>query len=141
MVKILQAILLLFLHMKQESYILHDAESVCILPHLIEKSGHKSDRHRTLIKQVISTAAEVVPPAKLIQCLLQGLGSKNKKSRAVSLEEIAHIVEGIILLMHACTSLIYVLFLYSRTHIQHSILTYSLDYSLFPSSVWNRCSW
>ena len=35
MVKVLQAVLLLFLHMKQEGYVMHESECSVILPHII----------------------------------------------------------------------------------------------------------
>lgn len=93
MIKVLQALLLLFLHMKRESYQLHDAEIAFILPFLIDKSGHKSDRHKLLFKQVLGAISELIGSNKLNQYYVQGLSSKNKKSRIVCIEEILRLVE------------------------------------------------
>lgn len=93
MIKVLQALLLLFLYMKREAYLLHDAEIAFILPHLIDKAGHKSDRQKTLFKQVLGAVSDLIGSIKLNQHYVQGLNSKNKKSRIVCIEEILHIVE------------------------------------------------
>jgi hypothetical protein len=68
--------------------VLHDSEISSILPHLIEKCGHKSERHRNAFKQAISSAGEIIAPNKINQQLIQGLSSLNKKSRIVCLVNI-----------------------------------------------------
>ena len=93
MIKVLQAILLLVLYMKRQNYMLHEIEINILLPHLIDKSGHKSDRHRTLFKQVLNALADVMLPNKLSQFLIQGFTSKNKKSRVVCIEILNTLVE------------------------------------------------
>ena len=104
--------------MKQEKASLHEAEIAIAVPHLIEKSGHKSERHKSghfsiLISKFVAgpvlhsnffagtafiaclkAVGEVVPPNKLCQLLLQGLACKNKKTRVVCIEEIQHVVES-----------------------------------------------
>jgi hypothetical protein len=75
------------------SAILHDSEIMSILPHLIEKSGHKSERAKTAFKEVLAIACEIVVPNKMNQHLIQALGSLNKKSRLVCIEEIHRVVE------------------------------------------------
>jgi len=46
LLKVLQFISLLFEKLKHEKTGLHDAEITIAIPHLIEKSGHKSERHK-----------------------------------------------------------------------------------------------
>jgi hypothetical protein len=73
---------------------LTETELNFLLHHLIEQSGHKSERHRSLYKQCLSLTAEVTSPAKLFQAFyVGGLSCKNKKSRVVCLEEMASVVE------------------------------------------------
>jgi hypothetical protein len=93
LVKILGFLNDLFVKMQAEEYMLHDAELNCLLPQLVDKCGHKSERHKLLFKQVIAAMSEIVLPNKMNSYLLQGLTSKNRKSRVVSLEEILRMVE------------------------------------------------
>jgi cytoskeleton-associated protein 5 len=50
---------------------LHEGEISVILPALIERSGHKSERHKAAFKSVISAARRVVPSSRLCQLLVQ----------------------------------------------------------------------
>lgn len=49
LLKLLQFITYLFEKMKTEKLHLHEAEMLIIIPHLIERSGHKSERHKVYI--------------------------------------------------------------------------------------------
>ena len=73
---------------------LHEAEISAILPHLIDKAGHKSERHKLAFKAAIQAAGQAVSPARLNQLLLAGLGAKNKKTRVVCIEEMCRVVEA-----------------------------------------------
>jgi len=94
LLRILQFVIDFFGVMTKEGATLHDSEAAAILPFLIDKSGHKSERHKNAFKQAIVAAGELLPPNKLVQFLLQGLTSKNKKSRVVCLEEVLRVVEA-----------------------------------------------
>lgn len=94
MVKVLQAILLLFLYLKRQNYMLHESEINPIMIHLIEKSGHKSDRQKALFKQILGAVSELITPTKMAQLLINGFCSKNKKSRVVCIEELINVVES-----------------------------------------------
>ena len=50
---------------------LHEAEVMLLLPHVIDKSGHKSERHRLAFKHALETAGEVIAPNRLCAVLLQ----------------------------------------------------------------------
>jgi hypothetical protein len=73
---------------------LHDSEITSFLPHCIERSGHKSERHRVAYKAVLAAAGDVVAPNRLCQLLLQGLACKNKKTRVVCLQEMQRVVQA-----------------------------------------------
>ena len=90
--KVLQVITAVFELHRSMGIPLHDAEAGIILPHLIDKSGHKSERHKNAFKSTLEVAEVVCVPGKLSTHLLQGLGCKNKKTRAVCLEELEHVV-------------------------------------------------
>lgn len=81
---------------KSGPLLLTEGEIVSIVPHLIDKSGHKSERHRVLYRQLLCAMGGIIKPVnKFTQLLVVGLGCKNKKSRIISLEVIQHILESI----------------------------------------------
>lgn len=98
LLKVLSLITELMIKLAAESYILHDAEITCLLPHLIEKSGeshtakqitllsfgilyslrilsgHKSERHRAAFKIALEAISDVVAANKMMHFLLQVTG-------------------------------------------------------------------
>jgi hypothetical protein len=83
--------------LKRENQFLSDVELNFIMPHVIEQCGHKSERHRNLYKQVLSTSAELCSQGvgRFTHMFLVSLGlhAKNKKSRVVCLEEVCVLVD------------------------------------------------
>jgi len=77
----------------QQGLTLQDAEAVLLLPHLLERSGHKSERHRAAFKAVLEAARGITTVKAQQQYLIPGLLCKNKRSRVVSLEELSVLVE------------------------------------------------
>lgn len=72
---------------------LTEAEVMCILPHLVDRAGHKSDRHAQLIVYAITLMCSLTPPKSVMHHLAQGLHSHNKRSRVVCLEEMGRMIE------------------------------------------------
>ena len=50
MLKVLALVCETFSMLKREGQVLHDTEVTCLLPHLIDRSGHKSERHKAAFK-------------------------------------------------------------------------------------------
>jgi hypothetical protein len=50
---------------------LHDGEIITIIPALIEKCGHKSERHKAAFKSLLLAARYIIPVNKYCQLLLQ----------------------------------------------------------------------
>ena len=94
LLKVLALLVEVFAMLKAHGHALHDGEVACVLPQLIDKAGHKSERHKAAFKAAINAAGDVMSGTKLCQQLLQGLASKNKRTRVVCLEEIQRVVEG-----------------------------------------------
>ncbi len=94
LLKILQLFQAVFEASKSLGLVLHDAEAGLALPHLIERCGHKSDRHKAAFKAALVAASDVLPAPKMCAYLLQGLTCKNKKTRVVCLEELDRIVSA-----------------------------------------------
>ena len=72
---------------------LNDAEVSCILPHLVDRCGHRSERHQAMFRHAIALMGQMVSPSKMVHALLQGLKSHNKRSRGICLEELKRMVE------------------------------------------------
>jgi hypothetical protein len=72
---------------------LTDAEVNFILPHLVDRSGHRSEKHSALYRQSILLIGQIIGPGKLASALAHGLRSHNKRSRVICLEELQGLVE------------------------------------------------
>ena len=59
LLRILQFVSVLFDRFRSERLTLSEAETTIIVPHLIEKSGHKSERHKVAFKAALAAAGEV----------------------------------------------------------------------------------
>jgi len=74
--------------------ILTDVEASYIMPHLIDKVGHRSERHQTMFRKAINIASSIMNTSKLVAMLIRSLKSPNKRTRVVCLEEVRMLVEG-----------------------------------------------
>lgn len=73
---------------------LSDYEALLILPALIDKAGHNQDRVRQIHREVFGRFCDVFPLLKAVEFLtVVGLGSANKRTRVVWLEEIGSAFE------------------------------------------------
>jgi hypothetical protein len=105
----------IFEKIRSSSSQLHEGEMVTLIPALIEKCGHKSERHKAAFKSLLLAARYIVPVNRFCQLLLQvwplsprggsptlsfscqqlqGLRCKNKKTRVVCIEIIDLIIAG-----------------------------------------------
>jgi cytoskeleton-associated protein 5 len=64
-----------------DGYRLNDMEAAILLPAVIEKSGQNQDYLRSAYRTIIVLAASTVNPAKVIDYIIVGLGSKNSRTR------------------------------------------------------------
>jgi hypothetical protein len=81
------------LHLESGTAALTDAEVSCILPHLIDRCGHRSEKHQALFRHAITLVGQVIAPGKLVAALTHGLRSHNKRSRVICLEELQRTLE------------------------------------------------
>ncbi len=77
----------------QSSYALSDYEANCFLPMLIEKSGFNNETIRGLMKSVISTIPSAFPVSKMCVFLMEGLKSKNSKTKVECMEHLAELIK------------------------------------------------
>jgi cytoskeleton-associated protein 5 len=74
--------------------ILTDGEASYIIPHLIDRAGHRSERHQAMFRKAISIASSIMSTSKLAIMLIRSLKSPNKRTRVICLEEVRVLVEG-----------------------------------------------
>jgi cytoskeleton-associated protein 5 len=85
----LQPIRVVLLQLVEESYTLADTEAAILLPFLIERGGNPKDRFRALVKTAGALATQLYPPNKYVGFVLQGLNSKNSRTKVFCLEEVS----------------------------------------------------
>lgn len=71
---------------------LTDAEVSCILPHLVDRCGHRSEKHSAHLRHAVLLIGQIIGPAKLTAAFVHGLRSHNKRSRLICLEELQGLV-------------------------------------------------
>lgn len=74
--------------------ILTDGEASFIMPHLIDRAGHRSERHQAMFRKAITIASSIMSNSKLATMLIRSLKSPNKRTRVICLEEMRVLVEG-----------------------------------------------
>lgn len=79
--------------LKNEGYTLTEYEANILLPCLIEKSGHNIEKVREKMRELIKLISGIYPPSKLFTYMLEGLRSKNNRSRIESVDHIGFMIE------------------------------------------------
>lgn len=73
-------------------YTLSDTEAGLIIPVLCEKSGQNNQTFRSMIRGIIHSACKVYPPEKVFSLVLQGINSKNAKSKVECIDECGSLI-------------------------------------------------
>jgi hypothetical protein len=84
----------LFQAVAQTGATLHEAEVGILLPHLLERSGHKNERHRQAYSAAVAAAAQVTSPQRMAQVLLGALDCKTRRTRLAALEALQRTVSS-----------------------------------------------
>lgn len=79
--------------LKNEGYTLTEYEANILLPCLIEKSGHNIEKVREKMRELIKLISGIYPPSKLFTYILEGLRSKNNRSRIESVDHIGFMID------------------------------------------------
>lgn len=103
LVKVLEMCKVLLEGLAGAGYQMTDYEALCLLPAVVEKAGHNQDRVRALHRDVLRLACSLHPPHKVVDFLVQGLGSKSNRTKIECCEEIGCIIEreGMAPVLHA----------------------------------------
>jgi cytoskeleton-associated protein 5 len=78
--------------LSDEGYALNDIEASLFLPILCDKSGHNNTVFRTMIRSIIHSSTKIYNPSKVFNIVLQGLSSKNTRSKVECMEELSALV-------------------------------------------------
>ena len=73
-------------------YILSDTEAGLLLPVLCDKSGQNNSTFRTMIRTIINNSCKIHSAEKVFAIVVQGINSKNAKSKVECLEELSVLV-------------------------------------------------
>uniref|UniRef100_A0A7N1A6B8 TOG domain-containing protein n=1 Tax=Kalanchoe fedtschenkoi TaxID=63787 RepID=A0A7N1A6B8_KALFE len=94
LLKVLEFLPELFDMLREENYILTDAEAAIFLPCLIEKSGHNFDKVREKMRELIKQIISMYSATKSFPYILEGLRSKNNRSRIESADLVGYLIDN-----------------------------------------------
>lgn len=77
---------------EEDQYRLHQVEVELFLMIMCDKSGHNNATFRTQIRGIMHNCTKVADPGKVFNCVLQGVNSKNNRSKVECLEELGALV-------------------------------------------------
>ncbi|KAJ1559763.1 Microtubule-associated protein, microtubule dynamics during spindle orientation, partial [Cladochytrium tenue] len=93
LIKCLELLEHLFTMMDGEGWILTDYEASCFFPYFIQKVGDNKETMRAKIRGIMRQSCRVFPASKLFVFILDGLKSKNARTRAECLEELGDLIK------------------------------------------------
>ena len=83
---------LIITQLESFEYTLSDTEAGLIIPVLCEKSGQNNQTFRTMIRSIIHSCCKVYSAEKVFSIVLQGINSKNARSKVECLEECGSLI-------------------------------------------------
>ncbi|KAI5081631.1 hypothetical protein GOP47_0001374 [Adiantum capillus-veneris] len=79
--------------MKNEGYTLTEYEANILLPCLVEKSGHNIEKVREKMRELTKLICFIYPTSKLFVYILEGLKSKNNRTRIESVDHVGYMID------------------------------------------------
>ncbi|XP_062224549.1 protein MOR1-like [Phragmites australis] len=93
LLKVLDFLPELFDFLKDQSYMLTEAEAAIFLPCLVEKSGHNIEKVREKMGELIMQMVNIYSLPKLLPYVLEGLRSKNNRTRIECVDIIGYFID------------------------------------------------
>eukprot|EP00252_Welwitschia_mirabilis_P027944 TRINITY_DN9838_c0_g1_i1.p1 TRINITY_DN9838_c0_g1~~TRINITY_DN9838_c0_g1_i1.p1 ORF type:complete len:2078 (+),score=475.99 TRINITY_DN9838_c0_g1_i1:649-6234(+) len=93
LLKVLEFLPELFLALKNDGYTLTESEANIFLPFLIEKLGHNIEKVREKMRDLTKLITCIYPATKLFAFILEGLRSKNNRTRIESVDLIGYMID------------------------------------------------
>mmetsp|Transcript_18540 Transcript_18540/g.18527 ORF Transcript_18540/g.18527 Transcript_18540/m.18527 type:complete len:377 (-) Transcript_18540:1971-3101(-) len=78
---------------QEDNYSLSEGEAMLFLPILCEKSGNNNAVFRQMIRSIIHSTTKIYPAEKVFLIVLQGLNSKNARSKVECLDELTSLIQ------------------------------------------------
>ncbi|OVA00544.1 HEAT [Macleaya cordata] len=94
LLKVLEFLPELFDSLKDEGYHLTESEAAIFLPCLIEKSGHNIEKVREKMRELTKQIARIYSASKLFPYILEGLRSKNNRSRIECVDLVGFLIDN-----------------------------------------------
>lgn len=91
--KTLDLLKIILQNLSDDGYRLNDMEGSILLPAIIEKSGQNQDYLRAAYSSIIVLVASVYNPAKVIDYIILGLGTKNSRTKVECCLTLSEIVK------------------------------------------------
>ncbi len=91
--KTIDYLAVLFNNLDAIDYHITDVEATNFLPFLVEKVGNNNETMRQSMRQLFRTLCKLYPASKLFRFIIEGLKSKNARTRTECLEELASLIE------------------------------------------------
>ncbi|CAM6047665.1 unnamed protein product [Sphagnum compactum] len=79
--------------LRNDEYSLTDYEASILIPCLVEKSGHNIEKVREKIRELTRLLCHIYPPSKVFAYVVEGLRSKNNRTRVECVDAIGYMVE------------------------------------------------
>ncbi|KAM7271007.1 hypothetical protein ACFE04_030221 [Oxalis oulophora] len=93
LLKVLEFLPELFETLRNEAYSLSESEAAIFLPCLVEKSGHNIEKVREKMRELMKQVANGYSAAKTFPYILEGLRSKNNRTRIECVEVVGFLME------------------------------------------------
>ncbi|XP_062207239.1 protein MOR1 [Phragmites australis] len=93
LLKVLDFLPELFDVLKDQSYMLTEAEAAIFFPCLVEKSGHNIEKVREKMGELIKQMVNIYSLPKLLPYILEGLRSKNNRTRIECVDIIGYFID------------------------------------------------
>lgn len=93
LLKVLDFLQELVLAFKAEGYSMTDCEANYIFPCLVEKSGHNMEKVRDKFRELVRLLCCLYPSSKIFTFLLDGLRSKNNRTKIECVEQLGFLIE------------------------------------------------
>eukprot|EP01119_Soliformovum_irregulare_P020081 TRINITY_DN6464_c0_g2_i3.p1 TRINITY_DN6464_c0_g2~~TRINITY_DN6464_c0_g2_i3.p1 ORF type:complete len:1712 (-),score=696.34 TRINITY_DN6464_c0_g2_i3:1217-6352(-) len=77
----------------EEGYQMSDHEASLFLPHFVEKFGNNNDMIRQQMRTLIRSLGKIFPVSKIFKFLVEGLKSKNARTRVENLDEMGSLIQ------------------------------------------------
>ena len=80
--------------LQARQYQLLEFEAAIFVPCIVEKSGHNQDRIKKMHRELLRLCAKIFPPSKVFSAVVEGLQSKNNRTKVECVEELGVMIEA-----------------------------------------------